>query len=143
MVYPHAPPTMAAGHFEHGDLLRRAGSKVGCDLVVDRRLVRLCDLVVEVVRLASGEAAETDLDPLVGSVRPRADTPDPDPAGHMTAQHLRGTERRQFSRQSVDAVVSGEAGVCVSTRAACRRGSRGLSDRTGEQTDPDKRCCKR
>src|SRR6476469_1483762 len=85
-VEPHPPHVRALVHLEHGDPRSLAHRKVARELVIRRGLARERELVVEVISGQLGEAAEADLEPLVGSVRALAGTADADPAGDVAGE---------------------------------------------------------
>ena len=79
-VDPDAPHVRALEHLEHGDPGGLAQRQVRRELVIRRLLARERQLVVEVVPGQLGEAAEADLEPLVGPVRALMGAADSDPA---------------------------------------------------------------
>ena len=90
-------------------LVRR---RVRHDLVVDRILTRLRDLVVDVAGEA-GEAAEADLKPLVRPVRAFAGATDADPAGDVAVGDRERAERRDDGRDAGAVRGGADAGVGV------------------------------
>src|SRR5207302_4625587 len=130
-VQPDAPHVRALVHLEHRDASRLPDREVRGELVVRRLLAGERELVVEIVPGELGEAAEADLEPLVGSVRALAGTADADPAGDVAGEYVEAGERsdggadpervrrRGDARIAVAALPAGECQRCAEERA-CR-----------------------
>src|SRR5205823_5137650 len=113
---PHTPPVRAAVHLEHRDPGRGAGRQARRDLVIRRLTVRKRQLVIEAVAGQRREAAEADLEPLVGAVRALLGTADSDPAGDVTGEDVEPAEWRHGCADTESAERGGQAVVAVAAR---------------------------
>jgi len=137
-VHPDLPPVLAAADLEHGDPLRLSGRKPGCDLVVRRRHVRQRQLVVEAAPRCRREAAEPDLQPLVGSVRALLRPADADPACDVAGDDAERRQRRDRRADSVCVARGFNAGIRVAAGPA-RQGVAAVDAGTREAHSQEER----